>query len=57
MEKGKREGEELRSEVHMCLILMFLRMITFFHHPDISHVARELGPAACVEDLVNVWRM
>lgn len=52
-----REGEELPSEVHMCIILVFLCMITFFHHQDVSHVARAWSCSLCgrfCQGLANV---
>lgn len=51
-------GKELSSAVHMCVILVFLCMMTFFHHPDVSHVERARScSAACMEDCVKVWSM
>lgn len=53
MERGKCRGR--RSELNVCVVLLLVCMISFFHHPDISHVERELGPAALMEDVVKTW--
>lgn len=59
MEKGEREKARKKTlrEVHMWVISVPWCMITFFHNPDVSHVARAMSLQICVEGFVKVSPM